>query len=591
MADTTIEGIGAAPPLLPLPRQPSPLSLSSAGHGEYFIPSDRSSPVPSVFESEQSTSHFSQAGPSLLPSSSSHADVGDRVPIRSQPDSLIYRTTLKQLESQTVTLKRLAKHVLANLAVMSSVYEQLDKAEDELLGSLGGMSRWLGQGYGLAEGVWDEDVGVRKVRRERRKREKEDLEVMVQQSVDNVRGELKRRGLAGGGATARYEVGLSSFTEKEIGGSHGWKKAQQGYYAQTGAYLAPAPAQHTHIPSSQSTHSLHTSQPSADKAQIARTAQIDSMSYQHHSALLYAVPPSSLVCLDLLVSLHSWAGTLLPDHPGSSYNRESGSAWDTPTATATATATAVPPGLATPARITNRDPPPPPTSLKATLADSLAQMASVRSDLLNSWSLRTTQQQMLEDRASRKQAEVDGTWNIVDSPSVPPGWTGPVTSSASKPKKAHKVHRSVGGRLRDLLSSSSSTYSLAGGDQRGASRASLDIAKPARGRTESVPEHSALESVPVSGSAFPITREAPLPPIPRPGLESRRSVQLDRDYRSPIIATEALPSPLEGLQDDREQVGRKHEGVLWGPGTWEGLGRPNPKAKWESVYPLLSLLL
>lgn len=205
--------VESAPPLLPLPRQPSPLSLSSAGHGDYFLPSNRSSPVPSVFESEPSTSHHSLHGPSTLPATSHSAlndsnSPGDRLPIRLQPDSLIYRTTLKQLESQTITLKRLAKSVQANLAVVSSVYEQLDRAEDELLSSLGEMSRWLAQGYGLRDGVWDEEGGVKRVRREKRRREKEDLEVMVQQSVDNVRGELKRRGLAGGGATARYEVCL-----------------------------------------------------------------------------------------------------------------------------------------------------------------------------------------------------------------------------------------------------------------------------------------------------------------------------------------------------------------------------------------------
>jgi hypothetical protein len=103
----------------------------------------------------------------------------------------------------------LTKTVLANLAIVSGIYEQLDRAEDELLGSLGDLSTWLGHGYGLKDGVWDTDNGVRNVKREKRKREREDLEVMVQHGVDNVRVELKRRGLAGGGATARYEVSRS----------------------------------------------------------------------------------------------------------------------------------------------------------------------------------------------------------------------------------------------------------------------------------------------------------------------------------------------------------------------------------------------
>jgi hypothetical protein len=102
----------------------------------------------------------------------------------------------------------LTKAVLANLAIVSGIYEQLDRAEDELLGSLGELTTWLGHGFGLGDGVWDHDHGVRGVRREKRKREQEDLEVMVQQGVDNVRGELKRRGLAGAGATSKYEVSL-----------------------------------------------------------------------------------------------------------------------------------------------------------------------------------------------------------------------------------------------------------------------------------------------------------------------------------------------------------------------------------------------
>ena len=140
------------------------------------------------------------------------------MPIKPLPDSLIYRTTLKQLESQTVTLKRLSKTVLSNLATVSGIYDQLDSAEDELMGSLGELSRWLGHGYGLQPGVWDEDRGVREVRREKRKRQKEDLEVMVHQSVENVRGELKRRGLAGGGATAKYEVSTPGRLDHPLSG-------------------------------------------------------------------------------------------------------------------------------------------------------------------------------------------------------------------------------------------------------------------------------------------------------------------------------------------------------------------------------------
>jgi hypothetical protein len=211
------------PPILPVPRYPSPLSLGMDtlgvdlvnGHREgsrRSIYSNASSPVPSVFESDEleSSSNTRPASSIQYPAGPSfkvpHLPSRERIPIRPSPDSIIHRTTLKQLESQTVTLKRLTKTVLANLAVVSGIYEQLDRAEDELLGSLGELATWMGHGYGLKDGIWDADSGVRGVKREKRKREKEDLEVMVAQGVDNVRGELKRRGLAGGGATARYEV-------------------------------------------------------------------------------------------------------------------------------------------------------------------------------------------------------------------------------------------------------------------------------------------------------------------------------------------------------------------------------------------------
>lgn len=293
---------------------------------------------------------------------------------------------------------------------------------------------------------------------------------------------------------------------------------------------------------------------------------MDVSSYQHHSALLYAVPPSSPVCLDLLVSLYTWAGTILPPSPP-------------------------PPSTGRLAIIGGGQP---------SLADSLAGMAAIRSELLHSWSVRDSQQGRLEERAARRQAEADGTWNIVDSPSVPQGWTGPVSStggsSSSKVRRhtnhtsgqgtGHKVNRSVGGRLREFLSSSSSSYNLSHGSgagtgagaSGGGSRASLEAVR--RTRTPSVPEHSVL-----STSTTPTTR---------PELTSRHSVQLDREYHSPIIttatATDLLPSP--SIDDGGpEGVGRKHEGVLWSPGSWEGLGRPNPKAKWDSTCFPLSLPL
>jgi hypothetical protein len=87
----------------------------------------------------------------------------------------------------------------------------------------------------------------------------------------------------------------------------------------------------------------------------------------------------------------------------------------------------------------------------------------------------------------------------------------------------------------------------------------------------------------------------------RPLLATRHSVQLERGetYVSPINRITDFSSPdlgerteifagvggFNGTGDEdevREQVGRKNEGVLWTPGSWEGLGKSSSKAKWES---------
>jgi hypothetical protein len=316
-------------------------------------------------------------------------------------------------------------------------------------------------------------------------------------------------------------------------------------------------------PSQSSSHLSSSSSHSADRAQLAKTAQMDLMSYQHHSALLYAVPPSSLICLDLLVSLHSWAGTILHEH----IHHHSPDS------------TPRPEGLDTPVRLLSR-PDRPVSTLKATLGESLAQMATIRSELLHSWGLRNAQQHLLENEVQRQDGEAE------PSPVIG-GWTGPVSSSgieSKKPqRKMHKIHRSVGGKLRDLLSSSNSSANLALGSGDRGSRTSFDYGQPItkgipRPRTESVPEHSIIESTPL--------------PMPRPPLATRHSVQLDHEYRySPDLGerTEIFAGVggFSGVGDEdevREQVGRKNEGVLWTPGTWEGLNKSNPKAKWESKF-------
>jgi hypothetical protein len=169
---------------------------------------------------------------------------------------------------------------------------------------------------------------------------------------------------------------------------------------------------------------------------------------------------------------------------------------------------------------------------------------------------------------------MDGSWNMEPSP-TPSGWTGPVSSSgieSKKSKKMHKIHRSVGGKLRDLLSSSNSSASLALGAGDRGSRTSFDYGQPItkgmpRPRTESVPEHSMIEST----------------PLPRPPLATRHSIQIDdMGERTEIFAGVGGFSGVGDEDEVRGQVGRKNEGVLWTPGIWEGLGKSNSKAKWES---------
>ena len=128
------------------------------------------------------------------------------VPVELMPDSLFCRSTFSALEHSAGTLKRLAKHVLTSTATVRALLEQLESAEDELLAGLGDLGRWLEGGYGVTGDVFDEDSGIRKVARERRAREREELEVMVAHHLEAVKSEVKRQGLAGAGAQAKFEV-------------------------------------------------------------------------------------------------------------------------------------------------------------------------------------------------------------------------------------------------------------------------------------------------------------------------------------------------------------------------------------------------
>lgn len=127
------------------------------------------------------------------------------VPTTPLPDSLVYRSTLSSLESSATTLKRLTKAVLAQAAVYSAMLEQMEKAEDEFLGSLGDLGRYLEGGFEVPGDIWTRE-DVRGMRREEWKDKRDQLEGVLTSAVRAVKGDLKRQGLAGSGAQDRYDV-------------------------------------------------------------------------------------------------------------------------------------------------------------------------------------------------------------------------------------------------------------------------------------------------------------------------------------------------------------------------------------------------
>jgi len=96
---------------------------------------------------------------------------------------------------------------LASSTAYLALLEQVERAEADLFSHLGQLGKWLEAGYGLSGfSIWDDEVGIRKVRLDARRREREEIEVMVEHSLRTVKGELKRNGLAGGNAQAKFEV-------------------------------------------------------------------------------------------------------------------------------------------------------------------------------------------------------------------------------------------------------------------------------------------------------------------------------------------------------------------------------------------------
>ncbi|GMK54362.1 hypothetical protein CspeluHIS016_0109480 [Cutaneotrichosporon spelunceum] len=538
------------------------------------------------------------------------------VPVEPLPDSLLCRSTFTALEHSAGTLKRLSKRVLDRSSEVLGLLEQIEKAEDEMLAALGTLGRWLEGGYDVKGDVWEDTIGMRKVAREKRRREREELEVMVVHSLEAVKGEIKRQGLAGDGAQSRFEN-----TSKQ-------------YYAATAAYLSGEREVSGGV-----------------QAQAARQAQFDLLRYNHHSTLLYAVPPSSVGCLDLLVGLYGWVGAVLSQSPGKradthpplleedfarrAANATSGA--ETPTQRGRALAVSE-----TPVRLLLRDDDSVRGSheaLSRTLSLSLAHLVNVRGDLLRGWAGRDEQTTKLEDATKRLQGVATAA----------PGPQHPYTASASvydtpvtptAPTAREKPKTRISGKICGLFSSSSSVTIPALAERAPpvsssnlallASRKSVDVSRVASAgishttdprlistssshakSPDRIAEQASIQS---TAAAFP------MPPHRPSGTDGRRSLDVRRSIpcgRGPFIAAdEAMPTPsnpssrakvladtaaklngvqvggvggLDGTEDEqREQVGRKKEGVLWGTGSWEALGRDPGRSKWERFWVVLA---
>lgn len=314
---------------------------------------------------------------------------------------------------------------------------------------------------------------------------------------------------------------------------------------------------------------------SGDLAQASRLAQFDLARYSHHSTLLYAVPPTSITCLDLLVGLYSWAGGLLGEQP--ELRKPSFTRRESQLSIGTTTPREAEPSSAENTMSNDRGTGTPnPRALKESLSISLARLSTIRADLLVSWAKRNSQTTELEEIAAERVAEQEGTiiselpsprW--VDMSSAPMSTTG---IEHKKGKKMHKLHRSVGGRLRGLLSSSGSSNNLAAAEQKRpasdrTSRSSFDshyarpeilrtiplqVAAP-NGHAGPIPPQSKQTSqrpaknkdevfkVPALPTPNPAPARRPSTTSPRPMMQPRHSMHVERtsEYVSPFIASQA----------------------------------------------------
>ena len=298
-----------------------------------------------------------------------------------------------------------------------------------------------------------------------------------------------------------------------------------------------------------------------ETAQAARVAAFDLARYNHHSTLLYAVPPTSIPCLDILVSLYNWVGGQLGETPERWHDGVSDRSSRTSELSKLGDETFE--VIKTPTS----------ALLKSSMSTSLGHLADIRAELLQAWAARNQQTTLLEEAASRQGESSEG-YTMVDMAMTPVSSQG--IENKKKPKM-HKLHRSVGGRLRDLMSSSGSRVSLSDISADRMARMSLDskavdVEGPSRVRLQSSPTPAAPPAL------SPRTVESPY--LPGNTVES-----------SPDLRMPSAPSRVGGVgglgaggdeDEQREEAGRKKEGVLWGTGTWEELSKAPGKGKFES---------
>lgn len=384
-------------------------------------------------------------------------------------------------------------------------------------------------------------------------------------------------------------------------------------------------------------------------AQAAREAQFNLLRYNHHSTLLYAVPPSSVGCLDLLVGLYGWVGAVLSQSPGKRADthaplleedfarRANATAGGAETPTQRGRALAV---SETPVRLLLRDDDSVRGSheaLSRTLSLSLAHLVNVRGDLLRGWAAREQQTTVLEDTARRlariaPEHQHQNQHSMAASPLLDHSPASLSPSIASTPAREIKPKKKIGGKIRGLFTSSSTTTLMPTLAERAppvsssnlsqiASRKSVDVSRVGDMSISHISDPRLISttssqvadqaSIRDTASAFP------MPPPRPPRSDGRLSVDQRRSLPTPVVrgpfvaADEAMPSTtpptrakaladtaaklngaqvggvggLNGTEDEqRELVGRKKEGVLWGTGSWEALDRDSGRSRWEREY-------